>query len=43
MLKLRSRGLLSNDWFDDFFGRSETPSVTMKTDIKKENGNYLSI
>ena len=41
MLKLRNRGLLSNDWFDDFFGRSETPSVTMKTDIKKENGNYL--
>lgn len=41
MLKLRNRGLLSNDWFDDFFGRSETPSVTMRTDIKKENGNYL--
>ena len=41
MLKLRNRGLLSTDWFDDFFGRSETPSVTMRTDIKKENGNYL--
>ncbi len=41
MLKLRNRGLLSNGWFDDFFGRSETPSVTMRTDIKKENGNYL--